>query len=148
MDNFNFLQTSDNKESESVESKAVLSEKDKLTERETRKLIDDQLRKVGWEADTENLKYSNGARPQKGKKMAIAEWPVKPTKKDDDRADYALFIDEQLIGIIEAKAYGKSVFAIIDNQCHEYAKNVKDEDVLFFTRGKTDENKSIKNGRL
>lgn len=128
MDNFNFLQTSDNKESESVESKAVLSEKDKLTERETRKLIDDQLRKVGWEADTENLKYSNGARPQKGKKMAIAEWPVKPTKKDDDRADYALFIDEQLIGIIEAKAYGKSVFAIIDNQCHEYAKNIKDED--------------------
>ena len=39
-----------------------------------------------------------------------------------------MFIDEQLIGIIEAKAYEKSVYAIIDNQCHEYAKNVKDED--------------------
>lgn len=42
-----------------------------------------------------------------------------------------MFIDEQLIGIIEAKAYEKSVYAIIDNQCHEYAKNVKDEDVHY-----------------
>ena len=100
----------------------------KLTEDETRKLIDDQLRKVGWEADTKNLRYSKGTRPQKGRKIAIAEWPVKSTKTADDRADYALFIDEQLIGIIEAKAYEKSVYAIIDNQCHEYAKNVKDED--------------------
>ncbi len=100
----------------------------KLTEDETRKLIDDQLRKVGWEADTKNLRYSKGTRPQKGRKIAIAEWPVKSTKTADDRADYALFVDEQLIGIIEAKAYEKSVYAIIDNQCHEYAKNVKDED--------------------
>ena len=53
---------------------------------------------------------------------------MKPTKTADDRADYALFVDEQLIGIIEAKAYEKSVYAIIDNQCHEYARNVKDED--------------------
>nr|MBP3281041.1 type I restriction-modification system endonuclease [Treponema sp.] len=103
----------------------------KLTEDETRKLIDDQLRKVGWEADTKNLRYSKGTRPQKGRKIAIAEWPVKSTKIADDRADYALFVDEQLIGIIEAKAYEKSVYAIIDNQCHEYAKNVKDEDVHY-----------------
>lgn len=103
----------------------------KLTEDETRKLIDDQLRKVGWEADTKNLRYSKGTRPQKGRKMAIAEWPVKSTKKADDRADYALFIDEQLIGIIEAKAYEKSVYAIIDNQCHEYARNIKEEDEKF-----------------
>lgn len=34
----------------------------------------------------------------------------------------------RLIGIIEAKAYEKNVYAIIDNQCHEYAKNIKDED--------------------
>nr|MCR4821603.1 type I restriction-modification system endonuclease [Treponema sp.] len=100
----------------------------KLTEAQTRAIIDQQLRKVGWEVDTENLRYSKGTRPQKGRKLAIAEWPTKPTKTADDRADYALFIDEQLIGIIEAKAYEKSVYAIIDNQCHEYAKNIKDED--------------------
>ncbi|MBR1614621.1 MAG: type I restriction-modification system endonuclease [Treponema sp.] len=109
-------------------SSAAAISNTKLTEDETRKLIDDQLRKVGWEADTVNLRYSKGTRPQKGRKIAIAEWPVKSTKTADDRADYALFVDEQLIGIIEAKAYEKSVYAIIDNQCHEYAKNVKDED--------------------
>ena len=109
-------------------SSAVAISKAKLTEAQTRAIIDEQLRKVGWEADTENLRYSKGTRPQKGKKIAIAEWPVKPTKTADDRADYALFIDEQLIGIIEAKAYEKNVYAIIDNQCHEYAKNIKDED--------------------
>lgn len=108
-------------------SAAAIS-KAKLTEAQTRAIIDEQLRKVGWEADTENLRYSKGTRPQKGKKIAIAEWPVKATKTADDRADYALFIDEQLIGIIEAKAYEKNVYAIIDNQCHEYAKNIKDED--------------------
>lgn len=107
-------------------AKAILDAK--LTEDETRKLIDDQLRKVGWEADTENLRYSKGTRPQKGRKIAIAEWPVKPTKKQDDRTDYALFVGEQLIGIIEAKAYEKSVYSIIDNQCREYARNIKDED--------------------
>lgn len=107
---------------------AIAISKAKLTEAQTRAIIDEQLRKVGWEADTENLRYSKGTRPQKGKKIAIAEWPVKPTKTADDRADYALFIDEQLIGIVEAKAYEKNVYAIIDNQCHEYARNIKDED--------------------
>ena len=107
---------------------AIAISKAKLSEAQTRAIIDEQLRKVGWEVDTENLRYSKGTRPQKGKKIAIAEWPMKPTKTADDRADYALFVDEQLIGIIEAKAYEKSVYAIIDNQCHDYAKNVKDED--------------------
>ena len=110
------------------QTSAIAISKAKLTEAQTRAIIDEQLRKVGWEVDTENLRYSKGTRPQKGKKIAIAEWPTKPTKTADDRADYALFIDEQLIGIIEAKAYEKSVYAIIDNQCHEYAKNIKDED--------------------
>ncbi len=107
---------------------AIAISKAKLTEAQTRAIIDEQLRRVGWEVDTENLRYSKGTRPQKGRKMAIAEWPTKPTKTADDRADYALFIDERLIGIIEAKAYEKSVYAIIDNQCHEYARNIKDED--------------------
>ncbi len=36
------------------------------SEAETRYMIDEQLRKVGWEADSENLCYSKGVRPQKG----------------------------------------------------------------------------------
>ena len=34
-----------------------------MTEAETRKIIDEQLCKVGWEADTDNLRYSKGTRP-------------------------------------------------------------------------------------
>lgn len=113
---------------ERQESSAKAIRNARLTEDETRKLIDDQLKKVGWEADTKNLRYSKGTRPQKGRKIAIAEWPVNSAKNADDRADYALFVGEQLIGIIEAKAYEKSVYAIIDNQCHDYAKNIKKED--------------------
>jgi type I restriction enzyme R subunit len=48
----------------------------KLSEEETRFLVDEQLRKVGWEADSENLRYSKGTRPQKGKNIAVAEWPT------------------------------------------------------------------------
>lgn len=47
-----------------------------LSEAQTRELIDEQLRKVGWEADTRELRYSKGTRPTKGKNLAIAEWPT------------------------------------------------------------------------
>ena len=110
------------------QSSALAVSKTKLTEAQTRAIIDEQLRRVGWEAGTENLRYSKGTRPQKGKKMAIAEWPTKSTKTADDRADYALFVGEKLIGIIESKAFEKSVYAIIDNQCHEYARSIREED--------------------
>ena len=43
------------------------------TEAETRYIIDQQLRQVGWEADTENLRFSKGTRPVKGRNLAIAE---------------------------------------------------------------------------
>ncbi len=42
-------------------------------ESETRKIIDEQRRKVGWEVDTENLCYSKGTRPQTGRNIVIAE---------------------------------------------------------------------------
>lgn len=53
-------------------------------------MIDTQLRKVGWEADTENLRYGKGIRPQKGKNLAIAEWPTLSAAGNKGRADYAL----------------------------------------------------------
>jgi type I restriction enzyme R subunit len=43
-----------------------------LDEAETRAIIDQQLRDAGWEADTSTLRYSNGARPVKGRNRAIA----------------------------------------------------------------------------
>ena len=47
-----------------------------LDEADTRLLVDDQLREAGWEADTVTLRYARGARPERGRNMAIAEWPT------------------------------------------------------------------------
>ena len=46
-----------------------------LDEAETRQLIDQQLRQAGWTADSATLIYSQGARPEPHKNLAIAEWP-------------------------------------------------------------------------
>ncbi len=97
------------------------------SEAETRVLIDEQLRQVGWEADTEKLRYSKGIRPQKGRCMAIAEWPTDSASGKGGFADYALFIDLKLVAIIEAKAEHKDVAAVIDGQCKEYPQYIKAE---------------------
>lgn len=91
-----------------------------LTEKQTRIMfIDEQLRDAGWEADTKELDWCNGARPEKGKNKAIAEFPT----KNGHRADYALFIGLKLVGIIEAKKYNQPVAGDIV-QSKEYAKEV------------------------
>ena len=98
------------------------------SEAETRYMIDTQLRKVGWEADTENLRYGKGIRPQKGKNLAIAEWPTLSSAGNKGRADYALFAGEELVAVIEAKAEHKDIPSVIDYQCKEYAQNIRPED--------------------
>lgn len=98
------------------------------SEAETRYLIDEQLRKVGWEVDTQKLRYSKGTRPEKGRNIAIAEWPTDSTVGKKGFADYALFIDERLVAIIEAKAIHKDIPSVIDYQCKDYSRNVRVED--------------------
>lgn len=98
-----------------------------LSEKETRYLIDEQLRKVGWEVDTLSLRYANGTRPQKGKNFAIAEWPTDSTVGDRGYVDYALFVGTQLVGIVEAKRHLTDIPAVIDYQCKDYAKNIRAE---------------------
>ena len=106
---------------------AAASQRQK-SEAETRYMIDAQLRKVGWEADTENLRYGKGIRPQKGKNLAIAEWPTLSAAGNKGRADYALFAGEKLVAVIEAKAEHKDIPSVIDYQCKEYAQNIRPED--------------------
>lgn len=106
---------------------AAASQRQK-SEAETRYMIDTQLRKVGWEADTENLRYGKGIRPQKGKNLAIAEWPTLSSAGNKGRADYALFAGEKLVAVIEAKAEHKDIPSVIDYQCKEYAQNIRRED--------------------
>ncbi len=93
-----------------------------LSEAETRQLIDAQLCEAGWQADSINLKYSRGTRPEKGKNLAIAEWPT-----DKGLADYALFAGLQLVGIVEAKAQEQNISSILASQCKDYATHIKQE---------------------
>lgn len=113
--------------SERVNRALTASEKMRLSEKETRYLIDDQLRKVGWEADTIQLRYSKGTRPQKGRNIAISEWPTDSIVSDHGYADYALFVGTRLVGIIEAKRAIVDVPAVLDYQCKDYAMMIKKE---------------------
>lgn len=69
-----------------------------LDEADTRKIIDQQLRLAGWEADSEALKYKKGTRPEKNHNRAIAEWPT-----ESGPADYVLFIGLTPVAVVEAK---------------------------------------------
>ena len=71
-----------------------------LSEDLTRILIDQQLRQAGWEANSEELTWAKGVRPEKGVNRAIAEWP---TSAANERADYVLFCGLVPVAIVEAK---------------------------------------------
>lgn len=70
-----------------------------LSEEETRALIDRQLMDAGWEADTQQLTHAKGARPERGRNRAIAEWPTGGKQS----ADYILFAGLVPVGVVEAK---------------------------------------------
>ena len=69
-----------------------------LDEADTRKLIDQQLCLAGWEADTETIRFGKGARPEKNRNRAIAEWPT-----ESGPADYVLFIGLTPVATVESK---------------------------------------------
>lgn len=98
-----------------------------LNEADTRKIIDEQLRKVGWEADSDNLRYSKGTLPQRGRNIAVAEWQT-----DSGFVDYALFVGMNMVATIEAKAIHKDVSAVIDCQGKDYARNIRNEDKAYW----------------
>lgn len=102
-----------------------------LTEAETRRLIDEQLRRVGWEADTERLRHSRGTRPEKGRNLAIAEWPTDSDVGDRGFVDYALFVGTMLVATVEAKAAHIDISSVIDYQCKEYARHIRHEDAQY-----------------
>jgi len=109
------------KETKSARRKAskTFTNKMKLSEAETRQLIDEQLNTAGWQADTQNLRYSKGTRPEKGINIAIAEWPT-----SSGPADYALFIGMNLVGVVEAKKKDKDVVADLI-QAKRYARDLE-----------------------
>ena len=96
-------------------------------EAQTRCLIDEQLRKSGWEVDTNTLRYSKGTRPSKGRNLVISEWPTDSAFYKNGYADYAFFIGEQLVALMDAKKVSEDVASTIDVQVKDYATHIKPE---------------------
>ncbi len=90
-----------------------------LNEADTRRLIDAQLRHAGWEVDSAELSYPKGARPQKGRNLAIAEWPTK-----SGPADYVLFAGLMPVAIVEAKRQHKDVAGSLE-QSKRYSRDYR-----------------------
>ncbi|AWV88562.1 type I restriction endonuclease [Bradymonas sediminis] len=80
------------------------SENFELDEQETRAIIDAQLRQRGWRADTDELRWASGARPEEGKQLAIAEVPTAAGP-----ADYVLFDGLTPVAIVEAKRWDQPI---------------------------------------
>ncbi len=101
------------------------------TEAQTRCLIDEQLRKAGWEVDTQTLRYNNGTRPVKGRNIVISEWPTNSAFYQNGYADYAFFIGEQLVALMDAKRMSEDVASTIDVQVKDYASHIKEEHLKY-----------------
>lgn len=99
-----------------------------LSEHDTRLIIDRQLNEAGWEADTDHIRQSKGSRPEKGRNMAIAEWKTDSKDGKYGFVDYALFVGETMVGIIEAKKAYTDVPSVLDGQCKAYAGAIRKED--------------------
>lgn len=102
-----------------VKASTVAASSIELDEAETRKLIDQQLRDAGWIVDSARLRYGNGTRPEKGKNIAIAEWPT-----ESGPADYVLFVGVTPMAAVEAKRKNKDVSASLQ-QAKRYSRGFR-----------------------
>jgi type I restriction enzyme R subunit len=80
---------------ERSEKAETTSESMELSEAETRLLIDDQLRKYGWQAEP-IISVTLMAPPAEGQNLAIAVWPTDSFVGKSGYADYALFVGLQV----------------------------------------------------
>jgi type I restriction enzyme R subunit len=90
-----------------------------LDEADTRVLIDDQLKAVGWEADSCKLIYAKGARPEAHRNKAIAEWPT-----ETGPSDYVLFVGLLPVATVEAKRKTIDVSAALE-QAKRYSRGIE-----------------------
>lgn len=95
------------------------AEQVELDEASTRVLIDARLRSVGWVVDTTTLRHATGVRPLPGQAIAIAEWPT-----SSGPVDYALFVEGQCVGVIEAKRAFNDVPGRL-GQSKRYARDIR-----------------------
>ncbi|WP_437736406.1 type I restriction-modification system endonuclease [Sorangium sp. So ce1335] len=113
-----------------VDRAAEAAQAIQLDEAATRRIIDEQLRKAGWEADSEALHYRRGTRPQKGRNLAIAEWPT-----ETGPVDYVLFVGLEAFAVVEAKKMGVDVASVIKQQTVRYSRGLTLEGDARFAGG-------------
>jgi type I restriction enzyme, R subunit len=102
-----------------VSAAAQASDEVELDEADTRVIIDDQLKAVGWEADSRNLTYAKGGRPEAHRNKAIAEWPT-----ETGPADYILFLGLMPVATVEAKRKTIDVSAALE-QAKRYNRGIE-----------------------
>lgn len=98
---------------------AQAAQKVTIDEATTRQLIDQMLMDAGWDANTHELTHAKGARPERGKNQAIAEWPTQGRQS----ADYMLFAGLTPIAVVEAKRLNINVAGKI-GQAERYARGL------------------------
>ena len=98
---------------------AQAAQKVSMDEAATRLLIDQMLIDAGWEANTLELTHAKGARPERGRHQAIAEWPTLGKQS----ADYMLFAGLTPIAAVEAKRLNVNVAGKI-GQAERYARGL------------------------
>lgn len=105
-----------------AERASEAAQKVAMDEAATRLIIDQMLEDAGWEAHTTELTYAKGARPERHKSKAIAEWPAQGKQS----ADYVLFAGLTPIATVEAKRQNVNVSGKIP-QAERYASGIKIE---------------------
>jgi type I restriction enzyme R subunit len=104
------------------ERAAQAAQKVAMDEAATRLIIDQMLLDAGWQASTEHLTHAKGARPERHKNQAIAEWPTQGKQS----ADYMLFAGLTPIAAVEAKRLNVNVAGKIA-QAERYAAGLQPE---------------------
>lgn len=105
-----------------------------MDEAATRLLIDQMLKDAGWEADTPGLSHASGARPERHRNLAIAEWPTEGKQS----ADYLLFAGLTPLAAVEAKRLNVNVAGKIA-QAERYARGFRagdDHDAAWVVEGR------------
>lgn len=113
---------------------AQAAQKVAMDEAATRLLIDQMLVDAGWEANTLELTHAKGARPERGRHQAIAEWPTQGKQS----ADYMLFAGLTPIAAVEAKRLNVNVAGKIA-QAERYARGLaldSDHEAAWLTEGR------------
>lgn len=100
-----------------AERAAEAAKKVVMDESATRLIIDQMLSDAGWDADTVHQTHAKGARPERNKNKAIAEWPTLGRQS----ADYLLFAGLTPVAAVEAKRININVAGKIP-QAERYAR--------------------------